>query len=81
MLPTIMAYPGGSMSAANKIDYFEKIETHSHQNFVQSHGNCALCRSPLQLKHIRNDSDAQIKEEAYCPECDVKIRARIHTLN
>lgn len=69
------------MNTAEKIQYFEKIETHSHREFVKIHGHCVLCSTPLELKHVRNDSEAQIKEEAFCVECDVKTRAKIHTLN
>lgn len=65
----------------DKIQYFEKIETNSHREFVNNHGHCTLCGHTLELKHVRNDSESQIKEEAFCIECDVKTRAKIYTLN
>ena len=72
---------GGLMNTATKIQYFENIETPSHSDFVRNHGHCVLCGTVLELKHVRNDSDSQIKEEAFCCECDLKTRAKIHTLN
>lgn len=69
------------MNAVNKLQYFEKIENNSHREFVRNHGHCVLCSTVLELKHVRNDSEAQIKEEAFCSECEVKTRAKIHTLN
>ena len=64
-----------------KVQYFEKIETPQHKDFVHNHGNCVLCSNVLQLKHFSQKSENQIKEEAYCIECDVKTRAKIYTLN
>lgn len=69
------------MTAAQKIQYFENIKTHSHKDFVKDHGNCALCSNVLELKHEKNEPEAQIKEEAYCVECDIKARAKIYALN
>lgn len=69
------------MSAAEKIQYFEKIENRSHKDFVHNQGHCVLCSNRLELKHVRIETEAQIKEEAFCIECDVKTRAKIYTLN
>jgi len=64
-----------------KIQYFEKIETSSHREFVANHGSCALCGQTLELKHLKLETDFKIKEEAHCVECDIKTRAKIYTLN
>ena len=66
---------------STKVQYFERIETTQHKDFVQTHGNCVLCRNVLELKHVSQKDVNQIKEEAYCNECDVKARAKIYTLN
>ncbi len=64
-----------------KVQYFEKIETKTHREFVQAHNNCVLCSSVLELRHIRADEGSEIKEEAYCPQCDLRTRAKNYTLN
>ncbi len=64
-----------------KVQYFERIQTPQHQDFVQNHGHCVLCRNVLELKHFSQKDVNQIKEEAYCIECDVKTRAKVYTLN
>lgn len=64
-----------------KVQYFEKIETPQHRDFVHNQGHCVLCRNVLELKHSSQKQENQIKEEAYCIECDVKTRAKIYTLN
>lgn len=66
---------------STKVQYFERIETSQHQDFVQDQGHCVLCRNVLELKHVPQKESNQIKEEAYCNECDVKARAKIYTLN
>ncbi len=66
---------------STKVQYFEKIETPQHKDFVQNQGHCVLCRTVLELTHFSQKDVNQIKEEAYCIECDVKTRAKIYTLN
>ena len=65
----------------NKVQYFEKIETPLHQDFVHNQGHCVLCRHALELKHTQQAEEHTIKEEAYCPECQTKARAKIFTVN
>lgn len=66
---------------STKVQYFERIETPQHLDFVQTQGHCVLCRNVLELRHFSQKDVNQIKEEAYCIECDVKARAKIYTLN
>ncbi|GIL16755.1 MAG: hypothetical protein BroJett040_05060 [Oligoflexia bacterium] len=63
-----------------KVNYFEKVETSKHQEFLQAHNNCILCGSTLELQHIRTEEPHTIKEEAHCPECEMRTRAKIYTL-
>lgn len=65
----------------SKISYFEKIDTPKHREFIISQNNCVLCGTVLELKHISDRGTAAIKEEAYCCQCEVRTRAKIHTLN
>ena len=64
----------------SKINYFENAKTIQHREFIISQNNCILCGTVLELKHLSTE-DAKVKEEAYCPHCDVKTRAKTHILN
>lgn len=64
-----------------KIQYFERVESNHHRDFIQAHNNCVLCSSVLELQHKRVEEGAEIKEEAYCPQCDLRTRAKNHILN
>ncbi|WP_415062239.1 hypothetical protein [Bdellovibrio sp.] len=65
----------------SKINYFEKADTPQHREFIISQNNCILCGTVLELKHIADRGIDEIKEEAFCPHCEVKTRARTHILN
>ncbi len=64
-----------------KVQYFERVETNTHREFIQAHNNCILCSSVLELQHKRVEESAEIKEEAYCPQCDLRTRAKNYILN
>ncbi len=68
------------MNAA-KVYYFEKIESNDHKEFVDAHNNCVLCGDLLELRHIRIEEEAEIKEEAYCKNCELRTRAKNYTVN
>lgn len=63
-----------------KIHYFEKVESHQHREFIQAHNHCILCGSVLELRHVRGEEQEAIKEEAYCPQCDLRTRAKIYSV-
>lgn len=64
-----------------KIKYFEKTDLQRYREFIISQNNCILCGTVLSLKHIADRATGEIKEEAYCPQCEIKTRAKIHILN
>lgn len=64
-----------------KINYFEKVEHDGQQEFIESQNHCALCGTVLELNHFTDKISSEIKEEARCPECEIRTRARIHPLN
>lgn len=64
-----------------KINYFENVEHDRHQEFIETHSHCALCGTVLELHHVVDQVSCEIKEEARCPECEIRTRAKIHTLN
>jgi len=63
-----------------KIHYFENVECHQHREFIQAHNHCILCSSVLELRHVRGELESEIKEEAYCPQCDLRTRAKVHSV-
>lgn len=64
-----------------KFDYFEKVDCPQHREFIISQNNCILCGTVLELRHTPDQFTSSIKEEAHCPECEVRTRAKIHTIN
>lgn len=64
-----------------KIQYFEKADIPRHREFIISQNNCVLCNTVLELKHTTDKATDEVKEEAFCPHCDVKTRSRNHVLN
>jgi hypothetical protein len=65
----------------SKINYFEKADSIKHREFIISQNNCVLCGTVLELKHLCDKDTSEVKEEAFCPQCDVKTRAKTHVLN
>ncbi|MBX2988586.1 MAG: hypothetical protein KF802_11880 [Bdellovibrionaceae bacterium] len=66
---------------SGKINYFERTDSEHHRDFIELHSHCALCGTVLELQHVVDHQTCEIKEEARCPECEVRTRAKIHTLN
>lgn len=64
-----------------KVQYFENVENNHHREFVNAHNNCVLCGTVLELRHIREEDNKSVKEEAHCPQCELRTRAKTHTLN
>lgn len=64
-----------------KLNYFEKIENKAHREFINAHNNCILCGTVLELQHMAQPDGCSVKEEAHCPECELRTRAKVYTLN
>lgn len=64
-----------------KIQYFENARNEKHREFIASQSNCVLCGTVLELSHAVDSIIGHIREEAHCPSCEVKTRARFHPLN
>lgn len=62
-------------------DYFEKIESPSQENFLRQHTNCILCGEALDLRHIKDQGEHTIVEEAFCWNCEVRAREKVYTVN
>lgn len=64
-----------------KINYFEKVDDPKHREFIEAHSHCALCGTVLELHHVVDHAVGEIKEEARCPECEIRTRAKVHIVN
>ncbi|MBY0553712.1 hypothetical protein K2P97_04230 [bacterium] len=61
------------------INYYEKTDSASQQAYLKLQCNCVLCNATLELK-FETVGDGEIKEEATCPDCEIRTRAKIHSL-
>lgn len=64
-----------------KVCYFENADKPQQKAFIKAQNNCVLCNTVLEIKHTKGDEPGQVKEEAFCPQCEVKTRAKNFTLN
>lgn len=64
-----------------KINYFENIETPSHGEFVAAQTKCVLCNSSLELTHEKVEGHEAIKEEAHCPQCELRNRRKVYAVH
>ncbi len=63
-----------------KVQYFEKVENNQQKDFLTAQNNCTLCGGSLELQHVRVQESSEIKEEARCPSCDLRTRAKTYSL-
>lgn len=63
-----------------KLQYFEKVESNTQKDFLTAQNNCILCGGSLELQHVRVEATAEIKEEAHCPHCDLRTRAKTYSM-
>jgi hypothetical protein len=61
------------------INYYENTESAKQKAYVKLQCNCVLCSTALELK-FETTTDGEIKEEATCPQCEIRTRAKIHSL-
>jgi hypothetical protein len=62
------------------INYYENADSATQQAYIKMQCNCVLCNTTLELK-FENLGEGEIKEEAHCPECEIRTRAKIHSLH
>lgn len=62
------------------ISYYEKTESANQEAYLKLQCNCVLCGASLELKFETIDK-TEIKEEATCPECEIRTRAKIYSLH
>lgn len=61
------------------INYYENAETVFQKAFISVQCNCALCANNLEIS-VSSGADGDVKEEAFCPKCDMKLRSKTHVL-
>jgi hypothetical protein len=61
------------------VNYYEKTDSATQQAYLKLQCNCVLCNTPLELK-FESLTGNEIKEEANCPQCEMRTRAKIHSL-
>lgn len=59
---------------------YEKTENTFQKAFIALQCNCVLCSSQLELKVTPNEDAIEIKEEAFCPQCNIRMRSKSHTI-
>jgi hypothetical protein len=65
----------------DKFEYEMDLEfDDKHRDFILSQNNCTLCGTSLELSHNLNETLNTIQEEAHCPSCHVRTRARTYSL-
>lgn len=61
------------------VNYYEKTESATQDAFLKLQCNCVLCNTTLEFK-FEMITQEEIKEEATCPQCEIRARAKIHSL-
>ena len=68
-----------STTGAQRVRRYENTQNIFQKAFVAVQCNCALCATELVLT-VSNVNNGEIKEEAYCPQCDLRMRSKVHTI-
>jgi hypothetical protein len=63
----------------NQINYYENTSNVFQKAFVSLQSNCSLCTTNLELSVSVLDN-GEIKEEAFCPQCELRLRSKSHII-
>jgi hypothetical protein len=71
----------------SRVQKLKLTDIHCYENaanvlqkaFVSLQCNCALCNTDLEINVSRQDN-GEIKEDAYCPQCELRLRSKSHIL-
>lgn len=61
------------------VHYYENAANVFQKAFVAVQSNCALCASNLEIS-VNPQDDGQVHEEAFCPQCEIRMRSKNHVL-
>ncbi|MCM2354754.1 MAG: hypothetical protein NDI63_14135 [Pseudobdellovibrio sp.] len=59
---------------------YEKTENTFQKAFIALQCNCVLCATQLELKLTSEENSIEVKEEAFCPQCNIRMRSKSHTV-
>ncbi len=59
------------------IAYYENAKNIFQKAFISIQSNCSLCANNLEIAVSSNDI-GQIHEEAFCKQCNLKLRSKSH---
>lgn len=62
------------------ISYYENTNSANQKAYLKLQNNCVLCSTPLELK-FETLTEGEIKEEATCPQCEIRARAKIYSVH
>lgn len=68
------------MSQINRNNGEKKELTEVQKTFMESQNQCALCKSPLEIRVESYLEDYNLKEEAECPSCKIRTRVKNHKM-
>ncbi len=53
-----------------------------HQKrFVRDHDSCPMCETDLKMTHDIDKNQQKVKEQAYCPSCQMRARLLLGNLH
>ena len=59
---------------------YEKTENTFQKAFIALQCNCVLCATQLELKVTSTEDTSEVKEEAFCPQCNIRMRSKSHKI-
>ncbi|MBE8222049.1 MAG: hypothetical protein HAW60_04885 [Bdellovibrionales bacterium] len=57
-----------------------KQNVSSKDSVVKEKAPCPLCDSPLEIAHTTHFAEEQVKEEVFCPQCEITNTVDYHNL-
>lgn len=71
-----------STTDSKVITEFRIVPTDSHrEQFLDDYHHCCLCGSELVFTHNTNFIALDVKEEAFCPSCNIRTKQNDHRLH
>lgn len=68
------------MDVSNDNKYPE-TENNEREARIEDYTQCCLCGGQLSFKHEVDYSRLSVREDAHCPACRIRLRARDHQLH
>lgn len=58
----------------------EKQTSIPNLSATQEKETCPLCNNPLETSHTTHFAEEQVKEEVFCPQCEITNTVDYHSL-